>query len=77
LRIGGAANLVAMRSNVMGYKARCMTAVVGSAATLFISGCAVELPKSAMPAFRLTPPVEAASTPHPNMSKPIQAVSAN
>jgi len=67
-----------MRSNVMGYKARCMTAVVavvGSAATLFISGCAVEVPKSAMPAFRLTPPVEVASTPNPDTTKPIQAVS--
>ena len=71
---------MAMRSNAMSYKARCMTAVVavvGSAATLFIAGCAVEVPKSAMPAFRLTPPVEAASTPNPDTSKPIQAVSVN
>lgn len=64
----------------MSYKARCMTAivaVVGSAATLFIAGCAVEVPKSAMPAFRLTPPAEAASTPKPYTTKPIQAVSVN
>ena len=64
----------------MGYKARCMAAVVavvGSVAALFIVGCAVEVPKSAMPAFRLTPPAEIAGTPNPDTSEPIQAVSVN
>lgn len=61
----------------MGCKARFMTAViavVGSAATLFIAGCAVEVPKSALPAFRLTPPAEAASTPNPDTNKPVVSV---
>jgi hypothetical protein len=32
----------------------------GMAAALLVAGCAVKLPSSALPAFRLTPPDEAA-----------------
>ncbi len=57
----------------MGCKARMVAfvAVVGWVATLFIVGCAVEVPKSALPVFRLTPPAEATSTPNPDTNKPI------
>jgi hypothetical protein len=46
----------------MDYNAICVTARVatGLLATLLIAGCAVEVPKSALPAFRLTPPTELA-----------------
>jgi hypothetical protein len=49
----------------MEHKARSRTALLAitGCATLFISGCAVEVPKSALPAFRLTPPDEASGTP--------------
>jgi hypothetical protein len=59
----------------MDYKARCITAIVavtGCAATLFIAGCSVEMPKSALPAFRLSPPVEVSSPPNPDTSKPTE-----
>ena len=46
-----------------------LVAVVGWVATLFIAGCAVEVPKSALPALRLTPPAEATSTPNPDTNK--------
>jgi hypothetical protein len=49
----------------MGHRARYRAAffAITGWATLFISGCAVEVPKSALSAFRLTPPDEASGTP--------------
>ena len=43
-----------------------------AAAILFIAGCAVEVPKSVLPAFRLTPPVATSAT-KPETSKPTEA----
>jgi hypothetical protein len=54
----------------MNYKSRFVIAVVGMAA-LFLAGCAVEVPKSALPGFRLTPPQTDAS--ELEMSKPTDA----
>ena len=39
----------------MDYKSRLVIVFVGMAA-LSVAGCAVEVPKSALPEFRLTPP---------------------
>ena len=39
---------------------RTIAAVV--AASIFIAGCAVEVPKSALSGFRLTPPTEPSAT---------------
>ena len=44
-----------MDYNATGVSVRFVTGVV---ATLLIAGCAVEVPKSTLPAFRLTPPAE-------------------
>lgn len=42
----------------MNYNTAMARAAIGLVATLLIAGCAVEVPKSALPAFRLTPPAE-------------------
>jgi hypothetical protein len=52
----------------MDYKSRFVIVFVGMAA-LFVGGCAVEVPKSALPGFRLTPPQTATE-----MSKPTDAM---
>jgi hypothetical protein len=51
----------------MDYKSRFVIVFVGMAA-LFVAGCAVEVPKSALPGFRLTPPQTEGL--NPGMSKP-------
>lgn len=38
------------------------TAFAVAAAIMFVAGCAVEVPKSALPEFRLTPPTESSAT---------------
>jgi len=55
----------------MDYNAICVTARVatGLVATLLIAGCAVEVPKSALPAFRLTPPAEVTVEPKTDASR--------
>jgi hypothetical protein len=54
----------------MNHKSRFVIAVVGMAA-LFIAGCAVEVPKSALQGFRLTPPQTDAT--EPETSNPTDA----
>jgi len=39
---------------------RTLAAVI--AASMFVAGCAVEVPKSALSGFRLTPPTESSAT---------------
>ena len=58
----------------MDYNPICVTARVatGLVATLLIAGCAVEVPKSALPAFRLTPPTEATVEPKTDASRLIE-----
>lgn len=42
-------------------------------AAAIVAGCAVEVPKSALPAFRLTPPTEPMSATKPETTKPTEA----
>jgi hypothetical protein len=49
-----------------------LTVTTALAGTLFIAGCSVEMPKSALPAFRLSAPVEVPSPPNPDTSKPTE-----
>ena len=51
----------------MDYKSRFLIVFVGMAA-LFVAGCAVEVPKSALPGFTLAPPQTEGLS--PGMSKP-------
>jgi hypothetical protein len=44
------------------------------AATMLISGCAVEVPKSALREFRLTPPEEPANAVKPETKKQVRHV---
>lgn len=53
----------------MDYKSRFVIVFVGIAA-LFVAGCAVEVPKSALPGFRLTPPQTEGL--NPGMSQPTE-----
>lgn len=61
-------------AKVMEHKARSRTALLAITgwATLFISGCAVEVPKSALPAFRLTPPEEGSGIPRNNTTNRVK-----
>jgi len=49
-----------------------LLAVIGWGATLLIAGCAIEVPKSALPAFRLTPPATASGMPESDANKRIE-----
>jgi len=55
----------------MDHKARVVIALV-IGATMFTSGCAVEVPKSALPAFRLTPPEEPTHAVKPETKEALQ-----
>ena len=55
-------------------KARSIAAfVVFAAWSARIAECAVEVPKSALPGFRLTPPAEPMSATKPETTKPTEA----
>lgn len=58
----------------MDRKGRCVIALVG-VATMFVSGCAVEVPKSALPAFGLTAPAELTNAIKPELDKPVDTSS--
>jgi hypothetical protein len=62
----------------MNCEARSRIAFVAVAALvapllILIAGCAVEVPKSALPGFRLTPPTESPSATKSEISKPTEA----
>ena len=42
-------------------------------AAVIVAGCAVEVPKSALPGFRLTPPAEPMSAIKPESTRPTEA----
>jgi len=54
----------------MDHKAEILIALV-VAATMLISGCAIEVPKSALREFRLTPPEEPANAVKSETKKPV------
>jgi len=49
-----------------------LLALTGWGATLLIAGCAIEVPKSALPAFRLTPAAAASGVPESGANKRIE-----
>lgn len=50
---------------------------IGLIAILLVAGCAVEVPKSVLPAFRLTPPTELTKKTKIDTSQPANARAAN